>query len=326
MDTAVSAFLLRLYRAARSLPHAQLRPWVFEQLQSCIGFDSGFWYRCALVGEAADMHAWYLDRQPEDLMTEYVSRELWRDDTVFHRLMTSPRETAVRVSSEEDFKSERMRDFLRRNRQRHLMSICMVDEVPQVAAGMSLYRNDSHCSFTAADGRMFELVTPHVIDSWRENWLRELTRSASSASMFNSFSMAVQTARGMLSDAQDSFAAHMALEWPDWRGPWLPEPMLVQIASQSDAPWCGRTITAYSRRQADGNTLLHVRPRHAFDSLSPRKREVALLFASGAAQASVAARTSLSASTVNNYLVEIYRKLGVSDKSGLALLVAGLQP
>jgi DNA-binding NarL/FixJ family response regulator len=50
------------------------------------------------------------------------------------------------------------------------------------------------------------------------------------------------------------------------------------------------------------------------------------MFAAGATQGEVAAALRLSPSTVNNYLVDVYRALGVADKAALALLVSRLHP
>ena len=72
--------------------------------------------------------------------------------------------------------------------------------------------------------------------------------------------------------------------------------------------------------------LLRLRSAHAIDRLSRRRRQVALLFAAGATQGEVAEALRLSPSTVNNYLVDAYRALGVADKAALAMLVARLDP
>ena len=82
MDAAANSFVLALYRAARRLPHAELRTMVFEGLQSLVTFDSAFWYRWAADAQHSELHAWCLYQQPESLIEEYASEELWRDDIV----------------------------------------------------------------------------------------------------------------------------------------------------------------------------------------------------------------------------------------------------
>jgi DNA-binding CsgD family transcriptional regulator len=325
MNSAVNDFILELYRASRRMPHAEFRPWVFDGLRQIVHFDSAFWFRWAAYEDRSHVHAWYLYRQPETLIQEYVEEELWRVDEVYHRTLNGPRGAAVRVSFEE-YSSPKMRDFLRRNQQHHIMTIALMQEVPQIAGGMSLYRNKTRSPFSEGDGRELEALAPHVIDAWRENWLMEVVQSARSTKL-TEFSLGVLAPDMMLSEAQHNFGALIQIEWPEWHGPWLPEPLHDHFGSgAAGQPWVGAAIAAYHRNQPDGSTLILMRRRHPIDGLPRRKREAALLFASGASQTEVATQLCLSASTVNNYLVDVYRDLAINDKSDLSVLVARLEP
>ena len=95
---------------------------------------------------------------------------------------------------------------------------------------------------------------------------------------------------------------------------------------KADRAWVGKSLVAYFRPVDVGMTLAFVRPVGSFDRLSQRKREVATMFAHGASQSEVAQRLRLSPSTVNNYLGDVYRELGVTDKGALAIAVAHLEP
>ena len=59
----------------------------------------------------------------------------------------------------------------------------------------------------------------------------------------------------------------------------------------------------------------------AFDELSPRELEVALLLVQGLRQEEIARRLSLSAKTVNTHKSRLFEKLGIQDSINLARMV-----
>jgi DNA-binding CsgD family transcriptional regulator len=324
MHSDTSAFLLDLYRASRRLNHSEFRPWVFEELRKIIYFDSAFWYRWAAQVEKSYIHAWYLYRQPESLLQEYVSGELWKEDIIYERAVNGPRGKAV-YASFNDYTGARMRAFLKRHHQEQVLTIALIPEVPQIAAGVSLYRDDTRGTYTTDDAQAIESVTPHVIDAWRENWLSEIVRRRDSRCEPPEFSLAVVMPELMMSEAQDNFGRLMHAEFPGWQGPWLPEALARHLRASEEA-WTGQSITVYQRLQADQTRLLLVRKGHRLDHLAPRKKAVARLFARGSSQTQVAEKLNLSASTVNNYLGDIYQQLDIADKVELSKLVARLEP
>jgi DNA-binding CsgD family transcriptional regulator len=325
MSPDVSAFLLDLYRVSRRLAHTEFRQWVFDELGKLVQLDSGFWYRAAVGDENSNFHAWYLYRQPDTLIQEYSAGKLWMDDVVYDKALAAPPCTAVHVSYG-DYSSERMRAFLKRYRQEYVMTIFVFQEIPQIAAGFSLYRNETRRPFSDDDVSNIETVAPHVIDAWRENWLSETIRKASRRPAPVEFCLAVLMPDQILSEAQDNFGQLMHLEWPGWQGPRLPPELQSCLTSLKPSPWTGKAISVYHRKQPDETTLLLVRRSHPWDRLGPRKRMVALLFAEGASQTQVAERAHLSPSTVNNYLGSIYRELELTDKTALSRLVERLHP
>jgi DNA-binding CsgD family transcriptional regulator len=325
MSPDVSAFLLDLYRVSRRLPHFEFRQWVFDEIGKLVQLDSGFWYRAAVSPGNPDFHAWYLYHQPEVLLQEYSAGMLWMEDVVYHKAMAAPPGTAVHASYR-DCSSERMKAFLKRYRQEHVMTIGIFQEVPQIAAGFSLYRNETRCAFSDEDVSNIEAVAPHVIDAWRENWLSETIRKASRRPAPVEFCLAVVMPDQILSEAQDNFGHLMHLEWPGWQGPRLPPELESCLVSAKASPWTGNAISVYHRKEPDDTTLLLVRRSHPWDRLGPRKRMVALLFAQGASQTQVAEQAHLSPSTVNNYLGTIYKELDLTDKTALSRLVERLYP
>ena len=326
MNAKLNTFLLGLYRTARTESHEQLRIWTFKALSNVVSFDSAFWFRGVAFERQVMIHSYFLHRQPETLIQEYVRDGLWEEDEIYRRLMVGQRGKAVRLSFDE-FPSARFRDFLRRNHQQHLITIALTQEVPQLSAGMSLYRNELGSPFSDEDACTLEMVAPHVVDAWRESWLREVIQAARSPTKIGEFGVGVLMPDLMISEAHDSFVALVQQEWPGWQGPWLPEPLHEHISLKAPVqPWIGKQVAAYNRTQAGGAMLLLLRKGHPLDRLAPRKRAAALMFAAGRSQSEVAADLRLSASTVNNYLVDVYRELNIKDKSDLSVLVSRLQP
>ncbi len=325
MEDRANAFVLDLHRASRRLSHPVLRNWIFEQLAKVIQLDSAIWLRWAIVDDQAVIHGWYLHRQPDSLLHEYTTRELWRADVVHREIAARPGGAAVRASCD-DHKAHAVREFLKRYRQEHSLTVAVFDDVPGVTTGITLYRNETRLAFDESDAHCVEIVAPHIFEAIREKWLYELGQSWSSEPESVEFAMAVLMPDLRISEAQDNFGELVLRQWPSWRGPLIPDTLRAHLARAQPWPWLGNEIAIYHRHQQDGTTLLRVRAGHPMDKLGSRKREVALLFAQGASQTDVASQLHLSPSTVNNYLGAVYRELGLSGKPALARLVRRLQP
>ena len=320
MDRVASDFVLQLNRASRRLTPPEFAPWVFRELERAIAFDSAMWARGALVDGLPQTHAHHLDRQPEALLAEYFARAVWRDDLLLHDTLGAPGR-AIRLDRLDRRATPRLLEFTHRNGQAQAMAILRVDAAPQVLEGLSLYRRDETRPFDDRDANLLELLAPHVFDAWRENGLQQ-----HDASHAREFRIAVLAPNSVLTLVQDGFAELLVTEWPEWQGPSLPAPLQAEAARAEPSWWQGERLAAQLQPLPDGCRLLRLRPRHAIDALAPRKREVALLFAAGATQSEVATRLNLSPSTVNNYLLEVYRALDIANKSELALLAQRLVP
>jgi DNA-binding CsgD family transcriptional regulator len=76
-------------------------------------------------------------------------------------------------------------------------------------------------------------------------------------------------------------------------------------------------VTAIAATRGADLVLLDCRRILPYDRLSARERQVAGLYAAGRTQRQIAAQLRISASTVDNHLSAIYRKLGISTKAQL---------
>ena len=321
MDSPASAFLLSLYRKARALPHAAFKAWVFSELGCYLSFDSGFWLRVTVTPDGPLIHDQHLDRQRLDRLSGYVAEGLWREDPFMHMALEKPNMAAIMAAS--SIPSARLRAFLSKHQQAHVLTWLEIDNVSHVSVGFTMFRADAMRPFQASDRQFVQSVGAHVIEAWTQNWFRDLDAIAPPAQKFG-YSQAILTSNRMLTALDDHFVATAHLEWPAWLGPSLPAALDAHVRKGALLPFSGKSIVARFQPLSDGLLRLQLRPRHALDDLPPRKREAAIMFAAGALQSQVAERMGLSASTINNYLSDIYRQLKVKDKAQLATMIAYL--
>ena len=97
------------------------------------------------------------------------------------------------------------------------------------------------------------------------------------------------------------------------------EPAALQALTRGQSwPLPGRGLTLHGQRAPDGDGwLLRLSTSRAADELSPREREIARRFASGASNTDIARALAISPATVRNHLSHVYAKLAVSHRAGL---------
>lgn len=67
-------------------------------------------------------------------------------------------------------------------------------------------------------------------------------------------------------------------------------------------------------------------PARAHDSLTTRERQIMLVLAEGLTNKEIARRLRLTEGTVKVHLHNIYQKLGISNRTALAVLARGKTP
>lgn len=91
----------------------------------------------------------------------------------------------------------------------------------------------------------------------------------------------------------------------------------IWVARQIYAPLLEELTSLTERRHKEFPANLDTR----LDRLTPREREIAQLIGGGASNKEIAGRLSITEATVKAHLTAIFRKLGLSDRLGLALFV-----
>ncbi|MEK8028456.1 helix-turn-helix transcriptional regulator [Pseudaquabacterium rugosum] len=181
---------------------------------------------------------------------------------------------------------------------------------------LALRREAGRPDFTAADAAALAFILPHLVDSWRECALAELSRPAGRTPTIGH---AVAAADGLLRVSDARFLTLLRLEWPYAERHRLPEVWLPP----AEPTWIGRRVVAELQPHPDGGIQVRLRPRSVVDTLTPRRREIVQRYAAGETGPQIARALGLSESTVNNHLGAIFKQLGVQTKLQLRALVDG---
>lgn len=186
---------------------------------------------------------------------------------------------------------------------------------------ISLYRDTRQPVFTHEELLIFELVLPHLQNSWMQNLRESLKADAAENGFWTS--RAFIDLHGTLIRGDDGFARVVTNHWPAWRGSSLPlhlhraveRSMALSGAWVAGGGWGVRAMPAGLLR------LVELRENTLLDRLSPREFEVARLYADGASHKEIAQLTSLKPATIRSYIQDIYSKLDVDNKAVLATVI-----
>ncbi|MFT3801586.1 MAG: LuxR C-terminal-related transcriptional regulator [Burkholderiaceae bacterium] len=296
-----------------------------KRLRSRVPFQIAALMRGSISENSAQLHCQHLVDQSSEAPEALAGEGIIDDAPLLVRCMASPG-VAIRMSIA-GYGAAEVRMFLAHRQYRHLMAMTVFDWKLGLFAGLGLGlglgRGDTTAPFTEAETAIFEFAAPHVIEGWTRSVVLEAARPP--AGFASPFAVAVLTRCQVLTAAEREFLRLMREEWPDWRGPTLPEQALASITMDTDSVWTGKQIVLYSQ-PIDIGTLIRIRRRCPIDSLGRRKQAVAIHFSRGASQKEVSRKLNLSESTVNNYLNDVYRTLGLSDKVSLSRMVSRLVP
>lgn len=205
--------------------------------------------------------------------------------------------------------------FARRHDLRHLL---LFGDAPENGAPMRwivLYRGTDRAFSPQAVARL-GAAWDHVSCSLDLNRAHTFRRPATNGL---GRALALLDADGSYQAADPRFHDLVALEWPQADSLRLPASALAAMAS-GDA-FHGNVI-AMSCRRLGAHLVCEARRCSIARRLSPRELVVAHHFAGGLTHKEVARQVSSSPHTVRAQLAQVYRKLGVGDKSALARCLA----
>lgn len=303
-----SGLILSLYRTARETSVHDFQSQVITQLRTHIDFDAAWWGVCGKIGNRIVIFQSFFYNLPATFYTEWSA--ISAHDHLAYAVTSNPGVTILATDEASDA------DDIGRFIQHHAIQSALSTLLPASSSGLglflSLYRSVGVASFNEDERAFVQVTTPHLMESWQDNWRRSITQDLIEKQTLG----AVVDPGGVLIDAGTSFCQRILLEWPHWTGGRLPQPVYNLVVARS-GQFRGKHIELLvSDAHPNGTIGLSCTPR-LVPLLSNREESVAREYAAGLSYKEIAKKLHLSPTTVRSYLRDCYLKLGVSNKCAL---------
>lgn len=315
---ALGSLLLGLYRPSRELTMSDFQRHALAQVGRHVPFDAAWWSMATQLDNGRHhTHDSYMQGLPDDC-AELLN--LTDQDNLITRTCSNSPDICFNFAPEQIFGNMATALLARHMGVAHILCITWRSEIPQLVTCLSFGRRERANPFSENERRLIECLMPHLTDMLQGNRVAQIASVQARNSGARSATAATD-AMGMLLAAESGFERLIQLEWPGWKGPFLPPPLLAAMAEKRDRH-LGKAVLACFEQGSETGRLISIAKRSPGDLLSPRERTVAEGFASGESYKALAKRLELSPATVRHYLRIIYGKLGVADKAALATLLA----
>lgn len=309
----LSHFLLDLWCGALEKPGNEFKDWAISKTKTLIPFDSCAWGKGRWINGLPVVHHIHLHDLPDGFIESWLriqhEYKLTRDVTAYSN-RTFNIDMAREYGGTDTYNS-----YCRKYRIEHILGTGSSDPETSLLSMMVFHRSDIKKPFTEQERALKELIFPHLLEADRINWLANLPGnfSALSRSKMNAFAACDNT--GLLHVAMPSFVETCRQEWPSWKGPFVPEEILETEPEQN---YLGQSIVV-NFQELDKLTLLRARTRVPADRLSSRELDIAQHIASGDDYKTIALDLDISPATVKTHTSNIYLKLGINDKTQIAV-------
>lgn len=308
----LSAILLELYALAQQADVQRFQ----EQAMACVArqllADNLLWGAGYFHDAQTHMHTACVWQLPPDAVT--LLNDVGRDNFVARRCYENPDQALLFGPSDFSQTPEAVR-LARYLNVQQLCSIATRDARTGLVGYLALGRRDAARAFGAREQAWLQLLMPHLDLMLNQVRIRQMEVVRDARQALHE-SMAVVDVAGVLHVMQAGFAALLQEEWPDWRGPRLPDALLEACESQEQV-FSGRVVVA-AWLEVSGLWLIGLRRKGAVDRLTPQERATAQAFAGGLSYKAVARSLGMSPATVRHHLREVYLKLEVNNKIALA--------
>lgn len=203
-------------------------------------------------------------------------------------------------------------EFSRRHGLYHCLAITLRFPSSGLLFFVSIYRDKPQPGFTRMDADWLEAFSAHLLSGWDRS-----LRQANHGSLQNHWdSLALANSTGRVLYIGKTLSRMFDECFDNWRGTYLPDPLLPILATRSRLPHKGHRagLTVEPCGQLSSVTI----SRTEDSRLSPREWSVAHLYAQGLSYKEVARCLGVTPATVRTYLRQVYGQLEVSNKVELA--------
>jgi len=183
---------------------------------------------------------------------------------------------------------------------------------------LALWRANRKNSYTDQHVVNANVFIPHMLQA------REINRRLKPdvAALPASRARLLSSLSGQVYFIDDDTIELLQTEWKEWTPPFLPTALMSALGSTSAKVFMGRRI-AIQAEVMNGMLCLNIsKKKNETACLTSAELRVATLAAQGMQYKEIAKTIDIAPATVRNQLHAVYRKLGVSNKTALAALMA----
>lgn len=285
------------------------------QFRRVVPFDSGWWGECSAPVSNIPPTNWQHGSLglPASFASEWNA--IGAVDT-FARQSMSELGTVCRDSGYE-LDAAAVGAFARRHRLYHAMAVTCDLPGSGLMFFVSVYRHEGQPAFSDTDAILFGEYCKHV----RLQWSARLKQSFRGGFAGSVSGMALCERSGAILYVGSALADLIRKGFPAWQGTLLPSALAARLGQVPGSLKLGRTTIAL--RPCGDLVALTMGGVAGQETLSPREREAAVLYATGMSYKDIAHHLRLSPATVRSYLRDAYSRLGVKNKLELRALLVG---
>ena len=325
---ALNKSLIGIYERAQHCSLAEFNKSALREMNQVVAFDA-----CALAdlqvaatGKVV-VQTLYLESTPAERFQDR-SAVVGQEALAQNGALTSQDDTLVSAFRQRG--RSVVADIAATARDPHLLSYCRKYETAHSLAFVSektfgcavptlgLWRANSRNGYTAQQEEDANVFIPHFIQA------REINRRFKSAAVTvpASSAMVLSSLMGQVYFADDETSQLLQTEWREWTPPFLPPALMDALKSASAQVFVGKKI-AIRAEILNGMLCLKINKiENRSAGLTAAESRVAMLAVRGMQYKEIAKLIDVAPATVRNQLHSVYRKLGVSNKTALAVAMA----
>lgn len=210
------------------------------------------------------------------------------------------------------YHSDLYRDFFSQYGVERVMGVILEDEDTGIVSLVSLYRYDREKNFSEDDKQILQRMMFHLVSAASHAYFLHLNQQNESP---HKAALAICDKHGLFFEVQPRFIELLKQHYPNSPLGQLP----FSLQEKNDALAQGRLH--FGKDPLGDLFCISLWERSPFDLLSAREKEVVQEITRGLSFKEAARELGVAPSTVSNHLYKIYRKLNISSRSELALVV-----
>jgi len=221
-------------------------------------------------------------------------------------------ELSTITADEHFYQSDLYQKFFSQYGVERVMGVIVEDESTGIVSLVSLYRFDREKTFSVADQQKLERMMHHLVSAASHAYFLHLNQQSESK---NKAALAICDKHGLFFEVQPRFIEILQQHYPNDPLGRLP----FDLQEKADSLAEGRL---HFNKAALGDLFcISLWEKSPFDLLSAREKEVVQAITRGLSFKEAARELGVAPSTVSNHLYKVYRKLNISSRSELALVV-----